>query len=206
MRQRNARVRALHTSPDAPAVDIYVDGAMAITGLSFGEFSDYAELPAGMRNVQVKPAGAGPGGQSVIDVDLELTGGQDYTVAAVGMLANIQPVVLLDSTAAPGPNMAKVRVFHASPDAPAVDVGVPGGPTLFQNLSFKEVTPFQAVDAGTVDLEVRPAGSMQSVMSIPDVSLQGGSLYTFVALGMLRGTPSFRVMPIVDTARMRMPM
>jgi hypothetical protein len=202
----NARVRALHTSPDAPAVDIYVDGSLGIAGLSFGEFSDYVELSAGMHNVQVKPAGSGPTGPSVIDADIELTGGQDYTVAATGMLANIQPVVLLDSTAAPGPNMAKVRVFHASPDAPAVDIGIPAGPTLFEDVSFTEITPFEAVDAGTVDLEVRPSGTIQPVLSIPSVSLVGGSLYTFVALGLLEGTPSLRVMPIVDVARVRMPM
>lgn len=198
-----SRVRVLHVSPDAPAVDIYVDGSKAVSNLSYGQVSQYGELSSGRHNFKVFQTGAGPQGKAVIDADVELSGGQDYTVAAVGTVQNIQPKVLNDTTQAPGRNRAKVRVFHASPDAPAVDVAVPGGPTLFKNLSFGDATQFQEVDAGTVNLDIRPSGTTQSVTSVPNYSLDSGNLYTFVAMGMLKGTPSFRIMPIVDSGRMR---
>ena len=35
-----AWIRVLHGSPDAPAVDVYVDGAKAITALAFGKITD----------------------------------------------------------------------------------------------------------------------------------------------------------------------
>jgi hypothetical protein len=199
------RVRVLHTSPDAPAVDIFVDDMPAIAGLSFGQLSSYAELPSGAHNVKVFPAGMGPGGTAVIDPAVDVEPGVDYTVAAVGTVANIQAKVLKDSTPMPGSGMAKVRVFHASPDAPAVDVGVPGGPVLFEGITFKEATSFEEVDAGVVDLEIRPSGGMEPVMVIPGVSLDAGNAYTFVALGMLVGTPSFRVMPIIDRILVAVP-
>ncbi len=201
-----SRVRVLHASPDAPAVDIFVDGSSAITGLSFGSVSDYAELPAGSHNVKVFPAGMGGGGQAVIDADITIDANQDYTVGAVGRLSSIRAIIMPDSAMAPGGNRANVRVLHASPDAPSVDVGVMGGPTLFSGVSFTEATPFMAVDAGTVDLEVRPSGSTQPVLSIPGVDLQAGNNYTFVALGLLQGTPSLMVMPIVDRAKVGMPL
>ena len=197
----NARVRVLHTSPDAPAVDIHVDGSPAITNLSFGQISDYVELRAGMHSVKVFAAGTGRKGNAVIDADLEVEANQAYTVAAVRRLQNVQAMVISDSTSPPGPGMAKVRVIHASPDAPGVDVGVPGGPTLFRNISFMEITPFTEVQSGTYDLEVRPAGSMQAVVVVPNVSLDSANLYTFAAMGLLRGTPSLMVMPIVDRVR-----
>jgi hypothetical protein len=199
------RVRVLHASPDAPAVDIYVDRSPAIMNLSFGMVSDYAELPSGSHNVQVFPAGMGGKGNAVISADVELASGQDYTVTAVGMLANIQAMVLTDTTAMPGMNMAKVRVLHVSPDAPAVDVAVTGGPVLFMNIPFKSGTPWQEVQSGMVDLEIRPTGSLEPVLTIPNVTVSAGNAYTFVALGLLRGMPSFRIMPIVDRIVVAMP-
>ena len=200
---KKTRVRVLHASPDAPPVDIYVDDSKAFTNLSYGQLSQYTELSPGTHNFKIYPGGTGGQGRAIIDGDVDLEGGTDYTLSAIGTVQNIKPKILVDTTPAPGRNKAKARVLHASPDAPAVDVGIPGGPTLFKNISFGEATDFAEVDAGTVSLDIRPTGTMQSVMSVPNYSLDSGNLYTFVAMGMLKGTPAFKVMPIVDSARMR---
>ncbi len=47
-----ARVRVVHASPDAPAVDVWVEGSVALSDVSFKEITDYAELDAGTYNVQ----------------------------------------------------------------------------------------------------------------------------------------------------------
>ena len=56
----NAWVRVLHGSPDAPSVDVYVGADLAtaalvpaLSGLTFGQISDYAEVPAGTYGVKV---------------------------------------------------------------------------------------------------------------------------------------------------------
>src|SRR6187200_2622742 len=41
----DAAVNVIHASPDAPEVDVYVNGAQALTGLAFGEFSGWVALP-----------------------------------------------------------------------------------------------------------------------------------------------------------------
>jgi hypothetical protein len=197
------RVRALHASPDAPPVDIFVDGSKVIANLSYGQLSSYAELPEGRHNVKVFAASSGGQGKTVIDTDVNLDMGKDYTVAATGTLHDIKPVVMLDSTAAPGRNRAKVRVFHASPDAPPVDVAAPNGPTLFKDVSFGSVTPFEEVDSGKVSLAIRRSGTTQMVMNVPNFNLDGGTLYTFVALGLVQGSPPFMILPIADSGRMR---
>ncbi len=43
----NTNLQVLHFSPDAPNVDVYVDGELAIADLAFGENSGYVTLPAG---------------------------------------------------------------------------------------------------------------------------------------------------------------
>ncbi|MGD2041389.1 MAG: DUF4397 domain-containing protein, partial [Anaerolineae bacterium] len=89
--QDMSRVRVVHASPDAPAVDVWVNGAVAFSNAPFEGITDYAELAAGTYNVQVSPTGATE--PIVIDADLDLAAGTDYTVVAVGLLENIEPLV-----------------------------------------------------------------------------------------------------------------
>ena len=72
-----AKVRVIHTSYDAPPVDIAVDGAVAISDLEYGATSGYAELAAGSRNIMVTPAGETT--PVVIDVTLPLEANQEYS-------------------------------------------------------------------------------------------------------------------------------
>lgn len=202
----NSRVRVLHSSPDTPAVDIYVDGSPVITNLGFGQFSDYAALSPGRHQIQVFPASALGAGTPVIVTSAEFASNESYTIAAVGNLGSIQAVALLDTTSPPAPDMAKVRAFHTSPDAPSVDVQTKSGTKLFKNISFKEATPFVEVPADIVDLDIVPSGSTEPVLSISGYPLEAGYLYTFVALGLLKGTPGFKIVAIVDPVTIRMPL
>jgi hypothetical protein len=196
--QETARVRVVHASPDAPAVDVYVDGARALSNVPYKGSSDYLPVPAGARTFEVFAAGADPASDDpVIDADADLESGADYTIVAVGKVAEIRPLVLEDNNAAPASGKAHVRVIHASPDAPAVDVAVTGGPVLFSSLSFPNAAGPSPVDAGTYDLEVRAAGTTTVALPISDVELAAGKIYTVLAVGLLNGTPALEALPLV---------
>jgi hypothetical protein len=192
----DAHVRVLHASPDAPAVDVYVNGAKAFSNLAFKDISQWAALPAGSYDVKVTAAGKT---DAVIAAKLPLEGGKYYTVAAVGKLANIAPKVIEDNlTAAPG--KASLRVVHASPDAPAVDVAAKGGAVLVPNLTFPNASDYLSVDPMTVDVEVRPAGTQTVALAVPGLTLEAGKVYTVYAIGLLSGTPALGVLPVVDAS------
>lgn len=193
-----ARVRVVHASPDAPAVDVWVNGSVAFSNAPFKGITDYAGLDAGTYNVQVSPTGATE--PIVIDADLNLAAGTDYTVVAVGQLANIEPLVLVDNNSAPAAGMAHVRFVHASPDAPAVDIAVTGGPVLFSNVAFKGVGDYLPVNAGTYDLEARVAGTETVALSVPGVALAEGGVYTIFAMGLLEGEPALTAVPSLDAS------
>ncbi len=193
-----ARVRAVHASPDAPAVDIWVNGAIAFSNAPFKGITDYAELDPATYNVQISPTGATE--PIVIDADLDLAADTDYTVVAVGMLENIEPLVLIDNNSAPAPGKAHVRFVHASPDAPAVDIAVTGGPILFANIPFKGSGDYLPVDAGTYDLEARIAGTETVALSVPGVALEEGTIYTIFAMGLAEGEPALMAVPSADAA------
>ena len=197
MAANEARVRVVHASPDAPAVDVLVNGAKAFTNAPFKGITAYAPLAAGSYKVQVVPTGATT--PVVIDATLALEANTDYTVVAMGKLANIGPIVLKDNNAAPAAGKAHVRIVHASPDAPAVDIAVKGGPVLFSNLAFKAATAYAPVDAGTYDLEVRAAGTTTVALPLAGIKLEAGKIYTFFAMGLLTGQPALTVVPLVDS-------
>ncbi|HET9328325.1 MAG TPA: DUF4397 domain-containing protein [Candidatus Eisenbacteria bacterium] len=179
-----ARVMAVHASPDAPAVDLLVDGAVAGTGLAFPNNTAYLNVAAGTRNVKVNVAGTT---NTVINADVPVAGGTSYTVFASDVAASIGAVVLTDDLTAPASGKAHVRFVHLSPDAPAVDVAVQGGPVLFANKAFKQYTAFTPVDAGTYNLEVRPAGTTTVALPLNGIVLQAGKIYTVFAKGLLNG-------------------
>jgi hypothetical protein len=191
-----AKVRVVHASPDAPAVDVWVNGQVAISGLAFGEATDYVALAGGDYDVAVTPAG-GTAADAVISATLTLENGRAYTVAAVGQVANIEPLVLVDNLGAPAAGKAHVRVVHASPDAPAVDVAVAGGPVLIQGLAFKADSGYLPVDAMSYNLEVRPAGTQDVAIDIAGFNAQAGTVYSVFAIG-LAGDGSLTVLPLVD--------
>lgn len=191
-------VRVVHLSPDAPPVDILVNGQPAITDLAFPMASASAALPAGTYAVAVTPAGAND--QVVLAAALPVTADTDTTVVAVGQLAALELLVLADDNAAPAPGMAKVRFVHASPDAPAVDIAVAGGPVLFPDVAFKEDGGYAAVPAGTYDLEVRVAGTETVALSLPGVTVSDGQIVTLFAAGLL-ADGSLTAIPVEYTAR-----
>lgn len=192
--QATARVRVVHMSPDAPAVDVLVDGQRAISNLAFKSASDYAALPAGQRSVRVTPAGQNQ--TAVIEANLPLQPNQDLTVVATGRLAEISALPLQDDNSAPTPGNAKVRFVHASPDAPAVDIAVTGGQVLFPNVSFRNASEYAQVPAGSYNLEVRPAGTQDVALRVPNVALQAGQSVTIFAAGLL-GDNTLAAVPIV---------
>lgn len=178
----DACINVVHASPDAPAVDVYLDGELALSGLEFGSFSGWVPVPAGDHQVQVTAAGE-PIDTAVIDATLTLDEGAAHEVAATGLLENITPQVYpMDLSPLEG-DMARVRVIHASPDAPAVDVAVTGGDVLISNLEFPNASDFIEVPAGTYDLEVRVAGTTDVALPLPGVEFEAGMVYDVFAIG-----------------------
>lgn len=178
-----ARVRVVHASPDAPAVDVWVNGTRAFTSVAFNQVTGYAALPAGTYNVKVEPAGANGAGPFVVDANLTLAGATDYSVVATDNLSELTPVVLVDDNASPAAGSARIRFFHGSPDAPPVDVALQGGAVLFANVAFQQAGEAIEVPAGSYDLEARLAGTATAVLKLWDVAVEAGKTYTVFATG-----------------------
>jgi hypothetical protein len=206
-------VYALHASPDAPAVDAFVGAAEIFDNLSFGQISkpiqvkpgeyqlDFYGTTAGSARPQSKPAAVGATGQ--------LAAGDRYLAVATGFLgAGSFKLVGLREGFDIKADKAVVRALHASPDAPAVDIGVVNGSHQIQTVLFSDLTfgkssdeKGAAADAGHIPLGVAPTGAPTPVAAFTLPATNGQRAFV-VAAGALAPTGdqrSFRLL-VVDTA------
>ncbi|MFK3959645.1 DUF4397 domain-containing protein [Guptibacillus hwajinpoensis] len=192
----DANVRVIHASPDAPSVDIYVDGQPAFEKVSFKDVTDYAAIAPGEKTIQIFASSANGEGKPALEQKLTVESGKTYSVLAIGKLENLALKVLEDQKGSG--EKSGLRAVHASPNAPAVDIGVKDGDPLIKNLAFSQNSDYQMVDPGTYNLEVRAAGTDKAVLDLPNLPVEAGVNYTAIAIGLLDGDPPLNVILLKD--------
>lgn len=92
----------------------------------------------------------------------------------------------------------RVRVIHASPDTPAVDIFVDGQKAL-SALAFPQATPYLSLPAGPHDVSVfvSPSDGTGSPALRATLTIETGRAYTVVATGRL-GDGSLTLLPLTD--------
>jgi len=190
-------LRIVHASPDAPAIDVYVDDKKGLAGLTYKKVTSYVSLPSGRHTVKIYASSANGTGNPVVTQDLELNAGWDYTVAATGKLANIALRVYSDNLNLPGAAKANVRVYHLSPNAPAINLAVKDGNVLSRNISFPNATDYMQVDAKSYSLEIQSASDSKVLLST-SANLASNSVNSVFAFGLVGETPALSTATVVD--------
>jgi hypothetical protein len=95
-----AEVRITHASPDAPKVNVYVDGALALEGVDYKQSSGILTRAAGAVEVEVRGILADGSETTVIGpAQLDLAENTRTDVVAINTLAAIEPKLITDDDA-----------------------------------------------------------------------------------------------------------
>ncbi|MGB5627494.1 MAG: DUF4397 domain-containing protein, partial [Woeseiaceae bacterium] len=118
-------VRALHAVPDAPAVNIFVNGALALPGVDYTGGSGFVPVIE-ENNVRVEAIIPGAADLAVIDEDYSLPYSTETTLIAVGTVGGGITALPITNASDSGitDGSFRAQVVHAAPSAPAVDVYV----------------------------------------------------------------------------------
>ncbi len=189
-------IRVFHAVPDGPDVDIYADGNKIVEDLAYGEYTDYLSVPEGTYRISLYVSGTDT---PVIENMLTVRGNTMKTVAAVGPVDTISFLAIPDANIPMEMGKAMLRFGHLSPNAPAVDITLPDGTPLFQNVSFKQLTNYVAVPPGNYTVMVRLAGTTDNVLTVPNLNLGANNYYTAYAIGLAGETPSLAAVLVTDT-------
>jgi len=177
----DACVRLIHASPDAPAVDVYVNGSIVVENLAFGAGTDFVALQAGDdREVQIVSTG-NPIDDSILDNSIDLDEGKAYEIIVSNMVADIETITKdVDLSAVPE-GQTRLRLIHAAPDVDGIDMVVTDGPELFTGVDFKDVTDYQTIDAGTYDVQIKHGDDV--LIRVTDFTVEAGQVYDVIAIG-----------------------
>ncbi len=89
---------------------------------------------------------------------------------------------------------SKIRVLHAVPNAPAVDVYANDN-LIVKNLAYKEMSPYLPVPSGNYNIKVYPTGETTNPVIESSVYIPENSIYTIAAIGEL---PDISLYPIQE--------
>src|SRR5215213_10901203 len=168
-------VRVVHASPDAPAINVLVDGQPLAQRVAFGSASEYAALSPGAHQVQVVPT---DGGAPIIDQSVTFDGWTSNILAVVGQLANIQLQTNMVDITETESGQARLRVVNAIPDAPTISMGVSGtDEPLVDGVQFPNASDYQNINPGTYDLDVRNNDSGETLLAVPGIQVEAGQVY-----------------------------
>lgn len=189
--QAQTRIRVIHASADAPAVDIVVDGGVAFEGLRFKDYTNYTSVPAGSHTISINAAGTTT---TVFTTVVNLSDNIAYSFYAVGKLnpgggrSTLNLLGTGDDLSAPPSGSTKVRVIHAASTAPDVDVYVtspfaklPDSPAL-SGVPYTLASGYLTVPAADYQARVTVAGTKTVAIDSRRVRLIGGTVRTIAAI------------------------
>jgi hypothetical protein len=199
-----AKVRVLHASPDAPAVDVVVNSTAIAANAPFKTATGFSTINSGRGTVKVNVAGTNT---TVISASPDFNAGRSYTIIAANKVAAIEPLIIDDDGVAPASGQVKVRVVHGAPSAPAVDVYVTapnaaltGATPTLANVPFKTISGVLQVAAGSYQIRVTAAGSKAAVFDAGSVALAAGADLVLVAVDQNTGASPISLIGLTTDA------
>jgi len=187
-----AQVRVLHLSPDAPGVDVFVNGGKdpAVENLAFTKGTAYLAVPAGAYTFDVAATGSSAADAVLTIEALSLAAGASYTAVALDELSSITALPLVDDYSNLASGKIRIRAVHAAAAVGQVDiwnVTDPASPTaLYQNVDFGAAGQALDVPAGAYKLGIDvnddkkpdltfsipslPAGTVANVFAVNDAA------------------------------------
>lgn len=210
-----ARIKLVHTAPEAAPVDLYISDQKISAGLPTGASSisagtgtpnaitygntfpgstvSYAVVQSGQVPITLSSPAATTAGSAttVATQTLALSDGSYYSLLVFG--TGTQPQVKLipdDFSAATDPNRFYVRFINLIPNAPAYDLALATGTVLTSNVAYQGVSSFVGVDvSNNASFVFRLAGTTTNVSTaLTFTSSTAGRVITIVAQGIVGRT------------------
>jgi hypothetical protein len=204
-------LQVLHASPDAPAVNVLIDGAEVFSGVDYKTASAERFLIAGTHSVQVDAILPGGGTTPVFGpADVDFAADTITTISAVGPVSIPLDVSVETKPDTEAAGAARIFVLHATsglsldPDlevlteALPVDVYVDAysepnaavGASAPFTFAFKETLGPLELAPGDYQIRVTLSGSLDPVYDSGKVSLAAGDDLTLAAVPNVSGGPA----------------
>jgi len=186
-----ASLRVFQGSPDAPLVNLLVDGKTVANNIAYGGNTGYISVTSGARHVQVEPAG---GSSPIVDQAITLAASAKQTIVITGPVASHTVTTLTDGGTTATTGSGYLRIFNASSGADPSDAYIViSGTTLAgitpvtANLAFNKDTGYKLLPAGNYDVYLTAPGTKNVYLNTGPLNVDASTNQTVFALDNLSG-------------------
>lgn len=206
--RKRALVRFVHAVPTLASIDMFANDTKMVGDVHYKTVTPYSEVPTDNQTLRLRLAGQ-EGAEAIAEDKQSFSAGKHYTVIAVPHNAtaifskdtgqNAEIRLIDDDLAAPADGKARVRIVDASPDLEKLDVYATGrNDALSQGVEFGRDSKYADVEPVSGALEVRRAGENIATLTVPDVRLAAGRLYTIIVIGRTKGSAKLESIIVED--------
>lgn len=185
--QGAARVRFIHVVPGAAALDVYINGALALKALDYGAPTTYLTVPAGTHTISVTPSGL----KTVLAEQPLTLSADSITTFVASDPATLEFVGFPEKLGDPTLGKGRLKVIHAAASLPAfdlqaaedIDVGgvvTAAGTVIVPALAYNNTAEF---DLGAQSYPLQLAANGSPILSDVNVPLTSGTSHLLIVHG-----------------------
>ena len=189
-------VRILHAVPNAPNVDVYVNGNLIANNLEKKKISEYSTLSPSEYEFQLFPSGTYD--KPLLSQNVQLIANANYTVSIVTLANNLYLFRLKDDNVPFTKSQALLRFINLSSNSPLLSLALPNGIALFNEAEYLETTGYYQLSSGIYNFEVLLGSSEISTKYIKNITLNGGKFYTIYIIGLFKDKPPLGYLLVED--------
>ncbi|MFW5967984.1 MAG: DUF4397 domain-containing protein [Persicimonas sp.] len=191
----SAELQLIHEAPDPglESVQVTIEGESLDEELDFRSATDFVAVEA---DTQVTVAVSGESQEAEFDVELDeddtaigvlhgVTDPDEVPLASEDRDAQLDLEVLENARDEPSGGADEAVAFHASPDAPTVDLIADRDDTLVDELEYAEFSEYVELPEGVTTLDLVNTGDERHLDAFQTPDLDGNQSFTVVASGFL---------------------
>jgi Domain of unknown function (DUF4397) len=192
------QLRIVMASPDAPPVDILIDGSQVATALDYTNSTAYLAVKSGGRQIQILTVS---NSTSIFKQTIAVTASANQTLLLTGPASKMQSLLLTDgatTTVTTATGMGQIRVVNASftmgpADVYIVNVGssIAGTTPATAKLAFNQPTSYKSEAIGNYQVFMTQPGTTNVFLNTGPLELTQSQFQTVVALDAIGGGFNF---------------
>lgn len=180
-----AQFKVVNASTIASPLNVFFDGGLRLSNIPIAGATSYQRTTAAAHTLAVE-ATATPGA-TLLTITPTFVPATDVSVFLEGPAGALTATILADNNLPPGTGNARVRVVNASADIPALDVFVNFSKQLsglpLNSGAYSLELSAAAVDGTTYQFSFNVAGTSQTVLTLPAITVVGTRTYTLYVVG-----------------------